>query len=94
MPKTRKVPQRSCLGCKQVLPKKQLYRVVRTPDGEVVFDPTGKKAGRGAYICPKAECLEQAIKSGRFERALELRVPEEVLNNLRQAIGELPAEHE
>lgn len=94
MPKTRKVPQRSCLGCKQVLPKKQLYRVVRTPDGEVVFDPTGKKAGRGAYICPKAECLEQAIKSGRFERALELRVPEEVQNNLRQAIGELPTEHE
>lgn len=94
MPKTRKVPQRSCLGCKQILPKKQLYRVVRTPDGEVVFDPTGKKAGRGAYICPKAECLEQAIKSGRFERALELRVPEEVQNNLRQAIGELPTEHE
>lgn len=94
MPKMRKIPQRSCLGCKQVFPKKQLYRIVRTPDGEVVFDPTGKKSGRGAYICPNAECLEQAIKSGRFEHALELRVPEEVFNNLRQAIQELPAEHE
>lgn len=94
MPKMRKIPQRSCLGCKQVFPKKQLYRIVRTPDGEVVFDPTGKKSGRGAYICPKAECLEQAIKSGRFEHALELRVPEEVFNNLRQAIQELPTEHE
>jgi len=94
MPKMRKIPERSCLGCKQVLPKKQLYRIVRTPEGEVVFDPTGKKAGRGAYICPKVECLEQATKSGRFERALELRIPEETLNNLRQAIQALPAEHE
>lgn len=94
MAKMRKIPERSCLGCKQVLPKKQLYRIVRTPDGEVVFDPTGKKAGRGAYICPTAECLEQAIKSGRFERALELRIPEETLNNLRQAIQALPTEHE
>ena len=94
MPKMRKVPQRSCLGCKQVLPKKQLYRIVRTPNGEVVFDPTGKKAGRGAYICPQVECLEQAIKSGRFEQAFERRVPEAVLDSLRQAIQELPVEHE
>lgn len=86
MAKMRKVPQRTCLGCQAVRPKKEMARVVRTPGGEVVFDPTGKKAGRGAYICPTADCLAQALTGNRLERALEVQVSPETRAALRAAL--------
>ena len=61
MPK--KIPQRQCLGCREMKPKPELLRVVRSPEGEVSLDPKGKKPGRGAYVCPNADCLRRAIKS-------------------------------
>ncbi len=72
MPKMRKIPQRTCIGCQAVRPKRELLRIVRTPTGEVVFDPTGKKAGRGAYICPQRECLAKALAGNKLDRALEV----------------------
>ncbi|MCL5677306.1 MAG: YlxR family protein, partial [Firmicutes bacterium] len=70
MPKVRRVPMRLCLGCGQMKPKKELTRVVRTPEGLVDIDTTGKKSGRGAYLCRSAECLDIAIKGKKLERAL------------------------
>ncbi len=70
-------------------PKRELIRVVRTPEGDVVLDPSGKRNGRGAYICPKQGCLEQAIKGKRFERAFEHQIPAEVYAALRTQLGGL-----
>jgi predicted RNA-binding protein YlxR (DUF448 family) len=79
-PKVKKVPQRMCVGCSQLKPKKELMRVVRTPDGVIELDlsPAGKKAGRGAYLCPSTDCLAKAVKGKRLERALEHPISDEV----------------
>lgn len=82
----RKIPQRTCLGCQAVKPKREMIRITRTPDGAVVVDPTGKKAGRGAYVCPSIECLEMAKKHKRFERALGVVPPPSVFEELRRQI--------
>ena len=82
----RKVPLRKCVGCQEARPKKELVRIVRTPDGGVEVDPTGKRAGRGAYICPDPGCLEKAVK-GRLERSLEHPVPPEVVQALRERLS-------
>ena len=74
MLKQRKIPMRQCLGCREMKPKKELLRVVRTPEGEVLIDPTGKKSGRGAYICASLECLARARKQRQLERAFECAV--------------------
>lgn len=74
MSRVRKVPQRTCLGCQTVRPKRELVRIVRTPTGEVVVDPTGKKAGRGAYLCPTQECLNKTFVGNRLDRALETEI--------------------
>ncbi|HOL18397.1 MAG TPA: YlxR family protein [Bacillota bacterium] len=71
MIKPRKIPLRICLGCSEKKPKRELVRIVRTPQGEVVLDLTGKKAGRGAYICPNSECLKKALKGKRLEKNLQ-----------------------
>lgn len=81
--KIKKIPQRTCLGCKAVKPKKELVRIVRTPEGEVVVDPTGKKAGRGTYTCPSPECLEKAFKGSLLARALEFDLTNEIKEELR-----------
>lgn len=86
MAKTRKIPQRTCLGCQTVRPKRELVRIVRTPTGEVLLDPTGKKSGRGAYICPARDCLERAFTGNRLERALEVGLSPTVREMLRQEI--------
>ncbi|MCL4516995.1 MAG: YlxR family protein [Firmicutes bacterium] len=95
MPRVRKVPQRTCVGCQTVRPKKELVRVVRTPEGEVLVDPTGKKSGRGAYLCPNVECLKAAVKGKRLQKALEQPISEEVLQALGLRLGamtvDLPA---
>ncbi len=76
--KPRKIPQRQCVGCRVMKDKKALVRVVKTPENEVVLDLTGKKSGRGAYVCPEMECLKKARKSRALERAFDLAIPAEV----------------
>ena len=76
MPK--KIPMRQCLGCREMKPKKELIRVVRSPEGELSIDFKGKKPGRGAYVCRSAECLAKAKKTKAIERAFDTAVSEEV----------------
>jgi Predicted nucleic-acid-binding protein implicated in transcription termination len=76
--KQKKIPERKCTGCGKSFPKKELIRVVRSPEGEVSLDFTGKKSGRGAYICKNAQCLKKAQKAKRLERNLECAIPDEV----------------
>lgn len=78
----RKVPIRRCVGCGEGKPKKELVRVVRTAEGEISVDTTGRKAGRGAYICHNAACLAKAQKKRSLERAFETAIPEEVYARL------------
>ena len=78
MQKPRKIPQRQCVGCREMKNKKDLIRVVKSPAGEVSLDFSGKKPGRGAYVCPDPVCLAKARKTRALDRALELSIPEEV----------------
>ena len=78
----KKVPMRSCCGCKEKKPKRELVRIVRSPEGEVSFDITGRKAGRGVYICNDLSCLAKAKKSRALSRALESEIPDEVYEKL------------
>ena len=86
--KQKKIPMRRCCGCNEQKPKKELIRVVRSVEGEISLDLTGKKAGRGAYICKKKECFALAKKARRFGRALSCEIPEEVLIKMEQEISE------
>ncbi|MFC4103525.1 RNase P modulator RnpM [Paenibacillus xanthanilyticus] len=82
--KPRKIPQRKCVACQQMLAKKELIRVVRTPDETVLIDLTGKKAGRGAYLCGKVSCFKLAKKSKALDRALKQPVSTEIYDQLEQ----------
>ena len=82
----KKIPQRQCMGCRERTDKRNLIRVVRTPEGNVQLDFSGKLSGRGAYICPKAECLKKAQKAKSLERSLEVPIPEEVYERLSREI--------
>ena len=84
---TKKIPVRMCSGCGQHFPKKELVRVGRSPQGEISVDLTGKKSGRGAYICQNVECLRKARKAKRLERALECQIPDEVYGRLEEALS-------
>ncbi|EKY22108.1 RNase P modulator RnpM [Clostridium celatum] len=84
--KVKKIPLRMCTGCMEMKPKKELIRVVRSQDGEVSMDLTGKKSGRGAYICKDIECLEKAFKTKRLSRNLDAVIDEEIYNRLREEI--------
>jgi predicted RNA-binding protein YlxR (DUF448 family) len=84
--KTRKIPMRMCVGCREMKEKKSLVRVVRTTEGEIRMDPTGKANGRGAYVCPDPACLEKAVRQKQLERALEARIDESVLARLQEAV--------
>ncbi len=86
--KVRKIPVRQCLGCNEHRPKREMLRVLRTPDGEVLLDFTGKKSGRGAYICPKGSCLKKARKSRRIEHALEVAISDEIYDGMEKALEE------
>ena len=72
MMKTKKIPMRMCLGCGEMKPKRELIRVVKSKEGDISLDLTGKKSGRGAYICKSVECFEKARKARKFERSLSL----------------------
>lgn len=84
--KVRKIPVRQCMGCNEHKPKAELLRVVRAPDGMVSLDFTGKKSGRGAYICREVRCLQKARKSRRLERVLECVIPDEVYDAMEQEL--------
>lgn len=88
MLKPRKIPLRQCAGCRERRPKKELIRVVRSPEGQISLDLTGKAPGRGAYICPSPECLKKAQKSKAIDRALETAVPAEVYERMLAQIPE------
>lgn len=78
----KKIPQRQCLGCREMKPKRELLRVVRSPEGAVALDCGGKASGRGAYVCQNPECLKKAIRSKALARALDTQIPEEVYAQL------------
>ena len=80
----KKIPLRQCLGCREMKPKRELIRVVRSPEGEISLDFKGKANGRGAYLCPDPECLKKAIRAKALERAFETAVPESVIVRLRE----------
>ncbi len=82
----KKIPLRKCNGCNEMKPKKELVRVVKTPEGKIELDLTGKKNGRGAYICKSAECFKKAKKSRRFEKSFEMQIPEEIYNELEKQL--------
>ena len=85
--KQKKKPLRQCLGCNEHKEKGELLRVVRTPEGEVVLDFTGKRSGRGAYICKKVSCLKKARKSGRIGKSLDCVIPEEVYDRMESELA-------
>ncbi len=82
----KKIPTRTCLGCMNISPKKELIRIVKQNDGTIFVDKTGKASGRGAYICNNIECLEKAIKSKRLEKKFETSIDKEIYENLRGVI--------
>ena len=84
--KIRKIPLRQCMGCNEHKPKIELLRVVRSPEGEISLDFTGKKAGRGAYLCRDVKCLRKARRSHRIDRVLECTVPDEVYDRMEREL--------
>ncbi|AUS09133.1 DUF448 domain-containing protein [Laceyella sacchari] len=84
--KQRKVPMRKCVASQEMFPKKHLIRIVRTPDNEIIIDPSGKKSGRGAYLCAKLEYIDMAQKKKALDRALKAQVPSEIYDELREVV--------
>ena len=80
----KKIPQRQCMGCRERKEKRRMIRVVRTPEGNVNLDFSGKMNGRGAYICPDPECLKKALRSKALDRSLEVTIPEDVYARLQK----------
>ena len=83
----KKIPQRQCMGCRERKAKRELIRVVRGTDGNVTLDFGGKAPGRGAYICPNAECLKKALRSKALDRSLEVTIPQEVIDRLEKEMA-------
>lgn len=88
----KKQPTRKCIGCQEMRLKKELTRVIRTPDGEICIDATGKKNGRGAYICRSMDCLTKANKTKGLERAFQCAIPDEIYGKLEKELSELGKE--
>ena len=80
------LPKRTCMGCNEVKPKKDLIRVVKNKEGNIFIDKTGKANGRGAYLCDNIECLEKAIKTKRLEKSFETKISNEIYDELRMTI--------
>lgn len=89
--KPKKIPMRMCVGCREMKEKRELIRVVRTPEGEVALDATGKKSGRGAYVCRQAECLRRSIRQKQLERQLEITLTPEITEALTAEMERLTA---
>lgn len=86
---TKKFPQRQCIGCGEMKNKKEMIRILRTPEGEFSLDSTGRKNGRGAYLCPSMDCLRKAIKSKGLERSFKMAIPREVYEALEREMEQL-----
>lgn len=86
--KTRKIPMRMCLGCGEMKPKKELVRIVKSPEGEISLDLTGKKSGRGAYICKDASCLSKARKARKLEKSFSCKIDEEVYDAMEAGLAD------
>ena len=84
----KKIPMRMCLGCNEMKPKRDLIRVVKTPEGDVLLDLTGKKSGRGAYICKSVECMKKAGRSRRFEKAFSMQIDDEIYRRMEEQLTE------
>lgn len=87
MAAVKKIPQRMCVGCRQMKPKKELLRVLRTPEDAIVVDLSGKRSGRGAYLCMDQACLKRAIKQKQLDRALERTITAEITQQLEKEIS-------
>ena len=85
----KKIPLRQCIGCGEMKSKKELIRVLKTTEDEIVIDATGRKNGRGAYICPSMECFKKAVKSKGLERSLKMVIPKEVYEALEKEMGQI-----
>ncbi len=85
----KKIPLRQCIGCGEMKSKKELIRVLKTTEDEIVIDATGRKNGRGAYICPSMECFKKAAKSKGLERSLKMAIPKEVYEALEKEMGQI-----
>lgn len=92
MGQTRKVPMRKCIGCQEMKNKKEMMRILKTTEDEILLDTTGKKNGRGAYICFSRECFEKAVKSKALERSLKMNIPQEVYESLKKEIDAIETE--
>lgn len=85
----KKIPMRQCVGCNEMKTKREMIRIIKTSEEEIVLDTTGKKNGRGAYICPNSACLEKARKSRGLERSLKTAIPQEIYEQLGEEMKEL-----
>ena len=84
-----KIPMRQCTGCREMKSKKEMIRVLKTPEDEIVLDTTGRKNGRGAYVCSSTECLDKAIRNHGIERSLKTSVPEEVYEDRKKELSKI-----
>lgn len=84
-----KIPMRQCIGCREMKNKKEMMRIIRTPEKEILLDITGRKNGRGAYLCRSMECLNNAMKNHGIERSLKTEIPQEVYENLKKEFEKL-----
>ena len=89
--KPKKIPMRMCVGCREMKEKRELIRIVRTPEGTAVLDSTGKRSGRGAYVCRQEECLKRSIKQRQLERQLEITLTPEIIEALTAEINRISA---
>ena len=85
----KKIPQRQCIGCGQMKDKKELIRILKTQDGSIVIDSTGKKNGRGAYICPDEECLQKAFKTKGLERSFKMAIDQSIYDELKKELNNI-----
>ena len=85
----KKVPLRQCIGCQEMKSKKEMIRVIKTAEEEIMLDATGRKNGRGAYLCPSMECLKKAVKGKGLERSFKMAIPKEVYETLEKEMEEL-----
>lgn len=92
MSSNKKIPMRKCVGCQEMKSKKEMLRVIRTSEGEFLLDATGKKNGRGAYLCPSRTCLEKAVKGKGLERSFQQAIPQEVYETLEREMREIDTE--
>ena len=89
MSNNKKIPMRKCVGCQEMKSKKEMIRVIKTAEGEILLDATGRKNGRGAYLCPSMECFKKAVKGRGLERSFKMAIPREVYETLEKEMEEL-----